>query len=345
MTPNAPQPSVLPSSAASPVTASAASTPSRSPAPPTPFTNPTLGYLIDQPAGYRPSSCASWVDGGSDPIGVDFFTPLPEREELELNVGDIPPAERASDFSVSAYRNPDARPAAAWAGGQNVNQGATIEPLTLGGYEAARIVSADAPRAPSFAIRANERIYVFVVDIRRENASSDQFLRAVASTIRAITPGPLPTPPSTPPREGAQQLANLLAKAFRDGDAAGVLVHTRGCTIGMTAVLEPPEPNNSCCILNRSLLGFDEVFRPALTSGALRVVVDPTLHSIGEGSGERFFAVSQWTESGKTRQIDLLFEQRAGQWYWSGAVHHFQRGDGPVCYGQMWGGSYQGTPC
>lgn len=347
VTPAAPQMTTAPPSRDVPASSAATS-----PAPgatavasPTTFSNTALGYRIDLPAGYRPSSCESWVDPGTDPIGIDFFTPLSERDELELNIGDIPPAERASDFTVSAYRNGEGRSALEWARLQPLNQGATIEAITLSGHEAARIVAAEGSRAVSYAIRANGRIYAFVVDIRREGRDSDQFLQAIAADMQSIPPGPIPTPASKPPREAAQELANLLAKAFREGDAAGVMVRTRGCTLGMYAVVEPAGPNDTCCILNRSLFGFDQAFRPALASGAVKVVVDPTIHSVGAGGDERFFVVSQWTENGKTRQVDLLFDQRGGQWYWSGAIHHFQRVDGSVCYDRMWAGDYQGPPC
>jgi hypothetical protein len=325
-------------------TPSASPSPSRSPAT---YTNATLGYGITLAAGYRPSSCESWVDARADPIGVDLFTRLSDREELDLNVGDIPPAARASDFHVAVHRDTGGRSVLEWARAQPVNARASVDPTTIGGREAAKITSPDRTGAVSFAIRANDRIYVFDTNIRREGADSAAFLGPIAASFTPISPGPLPTPYPKAPRDAAQELATALANALTERDAAGVAIRMRGCTLGMYAMVEfePPQPNDTCCILNRAISPFIEALRPALTGGTVTVVVDPPIRSIGQGGGERFFAVSRWTENGRTRQIDLLFDERGGQWYWSRAIHHFRRADGQACYGHMWGGSYQGPPC
>jgi hypothetical protein len=321
---------------------SAPPSPPRSPAT---YTNTTLAYGITLPAGYRPSSCQSWVDARTDLIGVDFFTPLSESEELDLNVGDIPPAARASDFHVAVQRESGGRSVVEWARAQPINTGASVEATTIRGREAAKITSSDRIGGVSFAIRANDRIYVVDTDIRREGFDSAAFLAPIAASFTPISPGPLPTPYTKAPRDAAQELATALAKAFSERDAAGVAIRMRGCTLGMYAMVEPPEPNNTCCVLNRAIFPFIEALRPALAGGTVTVVVDPVIRSTVQGGHEQFFAVSQWTENGKTRQIDLLFDERGGRWYWSGAVHHFQRADGSVCYGRMWAGNYQGPPC
>ncbi len=337
-----PSPTQTPNMASPSASATATASLSASPAT---YANATLGYRVVLPAGYRASSCSSWVDVGMDRMGIDFFTPLSDLEERELNVGDIPPAERASDFSVSAYRNADGTSALDWARTRPENRGSTVDAMTIGGREGARIVTTDGMRAVSYAVRADGRIYSIVADIRREGADTERFLGTIAASLEPITPGPFPTPSTKAPRDAAQELATVLAKAFGERDAAAVAIRMRGCTLGMYAMVEMPEPNNTCCILNRAISPFIEALRSALAGGTVTVVVDPVIRSIGQGGTERFFAVSRWTENGKTRQIDLLFDERGGQWYWSGAIHHFQLMDRPVCYGRMWGGTYQGPPC
>ena len=285
-----------------------------------------MGYGITLPAGFRPSSCGSWVDARADPIGVDYFTPLSDSEERELNIGDIPPRERASDFHVAVHLQTGGRSVVEWARAQPVNTAATVDATTINGQETAKITSSDRMGAVSSAIRANDRIYLFDTDIRREGGDSAAFLAPIAASFTPVSRGPLPTPYAKPPREAAQELAAVLAKAFSEHDAAGVSVRMRGCTLGIYAVIDPPEANNTCCILNRAISPFIEALRPALAGGTVTVVVDPVIRSIRQGGAERFFAFSRWTENGKTRQIDLLFDERCGQWYWSGAIHHFQRG-------------------
>lgn len=278
-------------------------------------------------------------------MGIDVFTPLSDRAERELNIGDIPPAERASDFSVAAYRNAAGLSAVDWARAQPVNQRSTVEATTIAGHEAARIVSTDAIGDVSYAVRLDGRIYAISADIRREGGDTSRFLGAIAASLEPVMPAPSPTRYPKAPREAAREVAAALASAFAQSDVAGVSIRMRGCTIGMYAVTEPPQPYGPCCVLNRSIFAFIEALRPAVASGTVTVVVDPTIRSEVQGGAERFFAISRWTENGRTRQIDLQFDERGGRWYWTGAVHHFRSAEGPVCYGLIWGGSYQGPPC
>jgi hypothetical protein len=301
------------------------------------YSNATLGYRVVLPASYRLSSCGPWVDFGMDRMGADYFTTLSDRAERELNVGGIPPRERASDFSVSAHRNADGKSAVEWARAQPGNRDSTVGAITIGGREAARIVSNDRTRNVSFAVRADGRIYSVATHIGQAGVDTEPLLTAVAASLEPIALGPFPTPSTKAPREAAQAVATAVATAFRQRDAAAVSLQMHGCLIGMHAVIDPPQPDNTCCVLNRSTLSFIEALRPAFASGGVTLVVDPTVQAASEGGRERFFVVSRWTEDGNTRQVDLFVDQISGQWLWSGAVHHFPRGE--VCYGPIWGGA------
>jgi hypothetical protein len=297
------------------------------------YSNATFGYRVVLPAGYRFSSCGPWIDFGIDRMGIDGFTLLSEQAERELNTGDIPPRERFSDFSISAYRNAQGQAAVDWARTQPQHANSRIESITTGGHDAARITSSDSIRAVSYAVRADGRIYAIVQDIVSEGNDSERVLGAVAASLETIPLGPFPTAgPKTV--EGAQAAANALAKAFRDRDATAVASHLRGCILGNTAMVEGPIGH--CCILGRSISAFTEALRPALASGAVALVVDPTLR--GPAAGRDYFVTSQWTEGGRTRRIDLILDHRGQGWFWAQAVHYFPP-QGAVCFGPIWGGT------
>jgi hypothetical protein len=325
-----PSPSASPALSQTPVATSAAS-PSVAASV---YSNATLGYRVVLPAGYRVSSCGPWIDFGIDRMGIDGFTPLGEQAEREINTGDIPPRERFSDFSIWAHRNAQGLSAVEWARAQPQHASSRIEPVTTGGHDAAKITTSDSIRAVSYAVRADGRIYAIVKDIMSEGDDSERILGAVAATLQTIPLAPFPT---TAPKtvEGAQAAANALAKAFRDRDATAVASHLRGCTLGNTAMVDAPVGH--CCILGRSIFAFIEALRPALTSGAAALVVDPTLR--GPAAGRDYFVSAQWTEGGRTRRIDLILDHRGQGWFWAQAVHYFP--PGVVCYGPIWGG----TPC
>jgi hypothetical protein len=267
-------------------------------------------------------------------MGIDGFTLLSEQAEREMNTGDIPPRESFSDFTIFAYRNAQGLSAVDWARAQPQHAGSRIEPLTTGGHDAAKITTSDSIRAVSYVVRADGRIYAILRNIMSEGDDSERVLGAVAATLQPIAPGPFPT---AAPRTvaGAQDVANALAKAFRDRDATAVATHLRGCGLGMTAAVAPPAPSDTCCILGRSTFQFIEALRPALTSGAVSLAVDPTLKGASPSGGYR--VTSQWTESGRTWPVDLVLDHRGQGWYWSSAVHYFP--PGAVCYGAIWGGT------
>jgi hypothetical protein len=308
--------------------------------------NPTLGYRIALPEGFRRSDCLSFVIVGQELLGVDTFTLLSDREERALTTGDIPSREYASNFHVLAQRNIERRSAVEWARNRPENARATVEPVVLAGAEAARVVSGDAMHAVSYVIRADDRMYVLGGDISGGGAVPERTLTEVAASFRPVAPGPFPTAPPQASREAARDLDKALADAFtaRDAGALAGLIGP-GCQIGVHSTIASPQGTEGCCILNRAVAPFMEALRERFASGELTVIVDPEVQIQVEGTGnsrtEQLFVTSNWTESGRTRQIDLLFSERAGRWYWAGALHHYQRSELPVCYSKLWSGSDQ----
>jgi hypothetical protein len=306
--------------------------------------NRMLGYRIALPDGYRRSDCLSFVLPEQELMGVDAFTLLSDREERALTTGDIPSREYASNFHILVQRNVERRSPVEWARDRPENAGATVVPATFAGGEAARVVSGDAIRAVSYVIRADDRIYVLAGDISGGGAVPERTLTEVAASFRPVLAGPFPTAPPQATREAARELGKALADAFvaRNADALAGLIGPR-CQIGVHSTIASPQGTEGCCILNRAVAPFIEALRERFARGELTVMVGPEVQVRVEGGREALFVTSNWMESGRTRQIDLLFNERAGRWYWEGALHHYQRTELPVCYSKLWSGSDQ--PC
>jgi hypothetical protein len=305
--------------------------------------SPILGYRVDLPAGYRRVS-SSFVTA-NEALAIDRYTVLTEaqeREECDTDTGDLPPRSMAAYLNMHAYRNPGGLSAAQWATASPRSTHHTVEPVTIDGREAARLVQQGQVSAYVFA--ANERIYLLSPD----TWPTDHPLAEIAASFRPITPSPVPsaTPTAAPAatREAAREMARRLAQAFaaRDADAIARLI-TTACSIGVWAVVEPPQPGvDSCCILNRAVRPFLQALREHFASG-LTVTVDPDVQVEVEGQGatssERLFVRSDWREADRTLRIDLFLREMEGEWRWVQARHHYPRAVIGSCamYRSPWG--------
>lgn len=305
--------------------------------------SPILGYRIDLPAAYR--RVRSSLISGQDALGIDhytFLTEAQEREECDTDAGDIPRRSIAAHLYVHAYRNGDRLSAVQWASASPRSTHHTVEPLTIDGREAAKLVQQG--RVTSYVIAANDRIYLLSPDTWPTEHPLDE----IAASFRAIAPQPFPsaTPTAAPAaaREAARETARRLAQAFaaRDADAIARLI-TTACSIGVWSVVEPPQPGvDSCCVLNRAVRPFLQALREHFASG-LTVTVDPQVEVEVEGEGatrnERSFVRSDWREAERTVRIDLFLREVDGEWRWVGARHHYPRAVFGTCamYRSPWG--------
>ena len=179
--------------------------------------SPILGYRITMPDPYR----RIWFvvnSGSTGALGSETYTRRTELEERELclrSQGDVPPREWETDVVILTYRNVDNVTAAQFANkpfvpdGQALSTHRTIEPVTIDGRDAVRLVwePIKGGETAGFVIPANGRMYVMMPPVASLPSQLPKgWLDDIATTFRAVTPQPAPAPTPSPaptPRCGA----------------------------------------------------------------------------------------------------------------------------------------------
>jgi len=310
---------------------------------PTPTTGPTgglvthenavLGYRIGLPETYRRSLAR--IEPGQQGSGVDLYTQQTEREareQCQRDSGDVGSqlSDRDPDLRIGVAPNPGGISAVEWVttprapGAQPLSTHQRVEPITIGGHEAVRLIADNATAlTTAFVIRANDRMYE--LDAIQGLRSQRTWLDDIAKTFVAIPPTPIPTPtPTAAPRVAARGLADALAQAFKDRDADAVARLMPTCWINVYPLIDGQPPGG---VLYRSVALFAQGLRDRFASGDLTVTVDPTLQARPEGGSEQFVVRSDWREPDRTTRIDLDLTELDGRWTWSTAVHHYTRAE------------------
>jgi hypothetical protein len=178
--------------------------------------SPILGYRITMPDPYRRLRVA--VNGSADALGSETYTRRTELEERELCLrfqGDVPPRDWETDVVILTYRNVDNVSAAQFAntprasGAQAFSANRTIEPVTVDGRDAVRLVwePTKGGETAGYVIPANGRMYVMMPALSSLPSQLPKgWFDDIASSFRAITPQPAPAPTPSPaptPRCGA----------------------------------------------------------------------------------------------------------------------------------------------
>lgn len=301
------------------------------------YDSPILGYRISLPATYRRLSPVLFT-GEPEILGRDTYTlqtEQQEREECLHDLGDLPSPSAAALLFVEAYRNVASVSAAEWVstprvpGAQPLSMHRRVEPVTIGGREAVRLVADNATaEVHLFVIRADDRIYVITPTMWVSPPQHQ--LASIAATFEATARQPFPTPtPTMPPaarQQAAMALVEALGKAFaaKDAEAVGRLMPQ--CRLAVS--LSEPLPNSGGGRLGRSVALFTQALRDRFASGDLTVTVDPAVQILKESGRERFFVRSDWREPDRTIRIDLVLDDSDdGRWQWVAAIHHYQQAD------------------
>lgn len=296
------------------------------------FDNPILGYRIDLPSNYRRAGSSLFTGNGAM-LGRDIYTFQSEAEARAECLGDgggTPDPTSAKYMAVEAYKNAGGQSALQWATARRSPRG-NVEPVTIAGREAARLGEDGITYA--YAIRGDDRVYL----VTATTWPSQHPLDLIVGTFSTTTPPPFPAAAPVL-REAARALATSLSQGFaaRDANAVGRLI--QGCRLGVSALIDGIPTGG---VLNRSVSVFTDGLRTRFATGDLQVVVDTTVQVQAQRSGpDRLYVRSDWTEPGRTTQIDLYFDRIDGQWLWVGAVQHFRRGqiskDGCIPYHTPW---------
>lgn len=319
--------------------ASPAASPSNSPSPsaspalaPGTFENRVLGYRITLPVAYRLAG-SSINAGQPEQLGSERFSVSTVAEAradcLSETGGGIGSAVKGEPVDVSVIANVRGLSVVPWAAGSAWGPLHTVEAVTVGGYEAARLVQQGI--ANTYVISANNRMYV----LSHLNSPSSQRLADIAASFRALPPPPFPTaPPAQVARDAASNLGQRLAQAFAAKDATAVAGLMTDCRIGASANIGGAPLGSEG--LSRSSAAFITALRDRFAKGDLTVTINPDvqLHAV---TGQ-FFVRSEWKEPDRTTPIDLLFRELDGRWQWTSAIHYYPSmvGSGCIPYRSPW---------
>jgi len=169
--------------------------------------NAILGYRIALPDTYR---LALAVVDGPNNVGHDFYVPRTEQAERDLCAreqgSDIGSPERVADLIVTVHSNAAGISPMEFASAPTRRIVFTsIEPATIDGHEAVRVVQQPTGDTAYYVIRANDRLYELAPFIYSQPslghaggtfAAPRGWLDQIAATFKAI---PLQASPTTPP--------------------------------------------------------------------------------------------------------------------------------------------------
>ena len=294
------------------------SLPSSSPAPAAgTFENRILGYRITLPATYQLVN-TSINAGQPEQLGSESYRTTTVAEAradcVSETGGGIASIIKGEPIDVSVLANVRGLPVVQWASSSAWGRLHTVEAVSVGGYEAARLVQQGV--ANTYVISANDRMYV----LSHLNAPSSQRLADIAATFRALPPAPFPTaPPGNVARDAASDLGRRLAQAFVAKDASAVAGLMIDCRIYASADIAG-RPLGSEGI-SRSSAAFITALRDRFAKGDLTVTVNPDVQV--EAVSGQFFVRSEWKEPDRTIPIDLFFRELGGRWQGTLATHHY----------------------
>ncbi len=299
------------------------------------FENRILGYRITLPVAYR--LLHSSINAGQlEQLGSDAFSVSTVAEQradcLSNEGGGIGSALKGEPVNVAVIGNVRALSVVQWATDSPWGRLHTVEAVTVGGYEAARLVQQGIAR--TYVISANDRMYV----LSHLNSPSSQRLADIAASFRALPPAPFPTaPPAQIARDAASTLGQRLAQAFAAKDANAVAGLMTDCRISAGENIGGRPLGTGG--LSRSSSAFIAALRDRFAKGDLTVTVDPEVQ-VQAVTGQ-FFVRSEWKEPDRTTPIDLFLRELDGRWQWTSAIHYYPSlvGSGCIPYRSPWAAS------
>ena len=161
--------------------------------------NATLGYRISLPVKYRR---ALSVVGQN--VSVDVYTLRTEQEDRELCVREqgsgLQSPERVADLRVAMHGNVGGMSALEFANAPSQRLvSTTVEPATIDGRDAAKVVHQPSGDTAYYVIRANDRIYeVAPLLVTIPSTQPKGWLDQIVASFRAIPFAASSTAPASP---------------------------------------------------------------------------------------------------------------------------------------------------
>jgi hypothetical protein len=309
-----------PSPTSVPTTAAPSPTPGR-------HTNPVLGYAVTLPPSWRVSDCLSRIEL-QDPVflGHDVLTWHTVAEEQVLGVHGGTGASGAFAWVVlidaqNTSQNPTEF-ATARAGGNS----SQVQTTTIDGKPAARSFD-NTGNSVSYYVANAGRVYGVTLTQGAEprppevtNATFDAIARSMTFVTPAARPTPTPAPVVT---AGVEAVADAVAAAFAASDADRLRdLMTPRCWFN--------SGYNQSEGVSTSRDQMAASLRVSFGQG-LKVTVEPRPIMARPPTPGSFWIWSTWSAYGlaprvvQQSNVQLVFDQIDGRWYWAGALFNATR--------------------
>lgn len=303
-----------------PTTAAPSLTPGR-------HSNPVLGYAVTFPPPWRVSDCISQLEP-REPVylGFDLLTWRTVAEDQDLGVpGGTGPSGAFSWVVMIEVQN-SSQTATEFATARAGGNGGQLQTTTIDSKPAARTFDTAGDSLGYYAANAGRMYSITLVpgiDARPpqlSNATFDAIARSVSFRTPAARPTPTPAPVVTP---GVEAAADAVAAAFAASDP------------GRLRDLITPR-----CWFNSGYNGSEgsSASRDKMVAGlrasfaqGLRVTVEPRPIMTAPPMPGSFWIWATWSAYGTPPRVapqsnvQLVFDQIDGRWYWVGALFNATR--------------------
>ncbi len=329
--PNAAAQTASPSSTA-PVVASSSPTPwpttaASSPTPTGRHVNSVLGYAVTLPPSWRVSDCLSRIEL-QDPVflGHDVLTWHTVAEEQDLGVHGGTGATGAFAWVVVVETETSSLTAVEFATARAGGNGGFVQATTIDGKPAARSFD-PAGNSLGYYVANAGRMYGTTltpgIDPRPPQVANATF-DAIARSMTFVTPTAWPTPTPAPVVTAAvEAVADAVAAAFAASDADRLRdLMTPRCWFNSGYY----QSEGVAMSRDKMAVGL----RASFAQG-LRVTVEPRPIRTGPPMPGSFWIWSTWSAYGTPPQVSpqsnvqLVFDQIDGRWYWVGALFNATR--------------------
>jgi hypothetical protein len=308
-------------------TPTVATTAAASPTPAGRHANPVLGYAVTLPPPWRVSECLSRIET-RDPtfIGQDVLTWHSAAEEQDLGVSGGTGATGAFAWVVVIMVQTSSQSLAEYATARAGGTGGQVQTTTIDGKPAARVVDA-AGAVLGYYVANGGRIYGISLTQGfepRPPLVTDTTFRSIAASMTLMTPVARPTPTRAPLLTSAvESVADAVASAFATSDADRLReLMTPTCWF-----------NSGFNQSEGSAASRDKVAASLRSSFAqgLKVTVDRRPIKTDPPMPGSFWIWSTWSAYGTPPRtsppsnVQLVFDQVDGRWYWVGALFNATR--------------------
>ncbi|MDP9321204.1 MAG: hypothetical protein M3P16_08935 [Chloroflexota bacterium] len=317
-------PSASPVVVASPTPTPVPTTPAPSPTPTGRHLNAVLGYAVTLPPPWRVSECLSRIETTREPvfIGQDVLTWHTVAEEQDLGVSGGTGATGAFAWVILISVQISSQTVAEYATARAGGTGGQVQATTIDGKPAARM-NGSAGTAQAYYVANAGRMYGISLTQGfepRAQLLTDATFDAIARSMTFATPSARPTPTATPAVGTAVEgVADAVAAAFAASNADRLRdLMTPKCWF-----------NSGFNASEGSAASRDKVaasLRSSFGQG-LKVTVEPRPIQPDPPMPGSFWIWSTWSAYGTSPRsnVQLVFDQIDGRWYWVGALFNAAR--------------------